>query len=142
MVQPLRSPPVTGGSSLLRAGPPARLATVLDASQFLLLDALPLAAGHVPTAVSRHAFSPSVQKPQIRLASPSCRTPPGQQTGTRQAHPEATEMPRFRCRLELISARHQRFTCVRLPDPHLTHLVRLFLIAHNDGLQPTLHEVV
>jgi len=27
-------------------------------------------------------------------------------------------------------------------DPHLTHHVRLFLIAHHDGLQPTQHEVV
>jgi hypothetical protein len=30
----------------------------------------------------------------------------------------------------------------RLPDPHLTHHVRLFLIAHHDGLQPTQHEAV
>jgi hypothetical protein len=33
-------------------------------------------------------------------------------------------------------------TAHRLPDPHLTHLVRLFHIAHHDGLQPTQHVVV
>src|ERR1019366_3531511 len=31
---------------------------------------------------------------------------------------------------------------VRLPGPHLTHLVRLFPVAHHDGLQPTQHRVV
>lgn len=30
----------------------------------------------------------------------------------------------------------------RLPDPYLTHLVRLFRVAHHDGLQPTQHAVV
>src|SRR5450756_242601 len=42
MVRPLRSTPVTGASSLLRTGPPARPASVLNTSQFLLLGALPL----------------------------------------------------------------------------------------------------
>ena len=40
------------------------------------------------------------------------------------------------------STRQQRFACARLPGPHLTHHVRLFLIAHHDGLQPTQHEAV
>jgi len=30
----------------------------------------------------------------------------------------------------------------RLPEPYLTHDLRLFLIAHHDGLQPTQHEAV
>jgi hypothetical protein len=42
MSRPLRSAPITEVSSLLRAGPPACAATVLNASQFLLLNALPL----------------------------------------------------------------------------------------------------
>src|ERR1019366_9258940 len=42
MVRPLRSTPVTGASPLLRTGPPARPASVLNTSQFLLLGALPL----------------------------------------------------------------------------------------------------
>src|SRR6266851_8946441 len=33
------------------------------------------------------------------------------------------------------STRQQRFACARLPDPHLTDHVRLFLIAHDHGLQ-------
>src|SRR6185436_6593933 len=33
-------------------------------------------------------------------------------------------------------------TAHRLPDPHLTHHVRLFHIAHHDGLQQTQHVVV
>src|SRR6266536_5561412 len=41
-----------------------------------------------------------------------------------------------------VSTRQQRFTRVRLPDPHLTPHRRLFLIAHHNGLQPTQHEVV
>ena len=43
MTRPLRSTPITGASPLLRAGPPARPATVLSASRFLPLGALPLA---------------------------------------------------------------------------------------------------
>src|ERR1019366_8957218 len=42
MVRPLRSTPITGASSLLRTSPPARPASVLNTSQFLLLGALPL----------------------------------------------------------------------------------------------------
>ena len=101
---------------------------------------------HPPTPtenepVSALAFPRSMQKPQTGLAPPPCRTPPGQSTGTRQAHPGTYEMPRFRCQL-IISTRHQRFARARLPDPHLTHHVRLFLNAHHDGLQPTQLEVV
>jgi hypothetical protein len=79
MVRPLRSAPVTEASPLLRADPPARLASVLNASQLLLLGALPLAA---TAAVSTRAFSRSVRKQQIRFTSPPCRTPPGQYLGS------------------------------------------------------------
>ena len=50
-------------------------------------------------AVSNPAFSRSMQKPQTGLASPPCRTPPGQSTGTRQTHPGIIWTPRFRCHL-------------------------------------------
>jgi hypothetical protein len=33
-------------------------------------------------------------------------------------------------------------TAHRLPDPHLTHHLRLSRVAHHDGLQPTQHTVV
>ena len=45
--------------------------------------------------VSGHAFPRSVRKPQTRLASPPCRTPPGQQPGPRQTHPGTEDPPRF-----------------------------------------------
>src|SRR5258708_23970562 len=44
MTRPLGSTPITGISQLLRAGPPARPATVLSPSRFRPLGMLPLAA--------------------------------------------------------------------------------------------------
>jgi len=85
MTRPLRSTPITGASPLLRAGPPASAATVLNASRFLPPDALPVAVRRNGRAVSALAFPRSMQKPQTGLAPPSCRAPPGQSTGTRQA---------------------------------------------------------
>jgi hypothetical protein len=52
-------------------------------------------------AVSAPAFPRSVQEPQTRLAPPTCRTPPGQYSGARQAHPGSSVLPRFRCQLRL-----------------------------------------
>ena len=46
-----------------------------------------------PVAVSTLAFSRSVQEPQTRLAPPLRRAPPGQYTGTRQAHLEGRRRP-------------------------------------------------
>ena len=41
----------------------------------------------------------------------------------------------------LVSTRHQRFACARLPGPRLTPISEAFSsIAHHDGLQPTQHE--
>src|SRR5207248_6359854 len=66
-----------------------------------------------------------VQEPQPRLAPPTCRTPPGQYTGIRQAHPGNSLSLRFRCHL-LVSTLQQRFAHARLPSPHLTRHARLF----------------
>jgi hypothetical protein len=85
------------------------------------------------TSLSRWAFPSSIQPRQTRLASPSCRTPPGQSAATRQAHPGDNLKPRFDVGL-IISTLRQRFTHVRLPDPHLTPSRRLLLIAHHPGL--------
>ena len=79
MTRPLRSTPITGASPLLRAGPPAHPATVLSS---LAVSAARRAPSR-PPARSRggsvgSAFSRSTRKPQTRLASPPCRTPPGQ----------------------------------------------------------------
>ena len=59
------------------------------------------------------------------LAPPPRRTPPGQSTGTRQAHPGAPKHPRFRCQPSL-TTRHQWFACARLRDPHLPRSRRDF----------------
>jgi len=81
MSRPLRSAPVTGTSPLLRAGPPARAATVLSASPFQRLGALPLAPAP-SRAQCQHAPSRvSARKPQTGLAPPARRAPPGQQYG-------------------------------------------------------------
>ena len=129
MTRPLRSTPITGASPLLRAGPPAGPATVLTPA---LRTGYSLSPTRKPErAVSDPAFSRSMQKPQTGLASPPCRTPPGQSAGTRQTHPGIIWTPRFRCHLCHVSTRQQRFACARLPDPHLTRHPRLFHIAHH-----------
>jgi len=66
--RPLGSSPITGPSTLLRAGPPLRLA-VLCPRRFLPPEVLPLAANGPPTpdairpTVSRHRFSCSTPAP-------------------------------------------------------------------------------
>jgi hypothetical protein len=105
------------------------------------LETLPLPRSH-EQGVSGRAFSCSTRKPQTRLTSSTCRTPPGQKT----AHPPGLSRDPFDTPVSMssvsVSTRQQRFTRVRLPDPYLTPLGRLFLIAHHDGHQPTQHEVV
>ena len=92
--------------------------------------------------MSGHAFSCSARKPQTRLTSSTCRTPPGQKA----AHSPGLSRDPFDTPVSMssvsVSTRQQRFTLVRLPGPYLTPLRRLFLIAHHDGHQPTQHEVV
>jgi hypothetical protein len=92
--------------------------------------------------ISGCAFSCSTRKPQIRLTSSPCRTPPGQKT----AHPPGSSRDPHNTPVSTsslsVSTRQQRFTYVRLPDPHLTPHGRLFLIAHHNRLQPTQHEAV
>jgi len=75
-------------------------------------------------AVSRWAFPRSVQPQQTRLASPSCRTPPGQSAGARQAHPGNNLKPRFRCHvvnhLDTSTAIHSRSPSWSPPDASTT----------------------
>src|SRR5450756_1252239 len=132
MVRPLRSTPITGASSLLRTGPPARPASVLNTSQFLLLGALPLttpnpAGRGIGTCLPTfHAAAAD----QARVAYmpdttwPVNGSPPD--SSQDRIHAPVSMSPTFR-----ISTLHQRFTCVRLPDPHLTPPGRRFLIAHH-----------
>jgi hypothetical protein len=120
MSRPLRSTPITGASPLLRAGPPARAATVLSTSRFRPVGALPLAPPLTrDRAVSAHAFPRSTRKPQTGLTPPARRTPPGQSAGTRQAHPGIALRPRFRCRflnLDASAVVHSRSSSRSPPD--------------------------
>jgi len=125
MSQPLRSARITRASALLRAGPPARAATVLSTSPFQRLGALPLALA--PRAQCQRAPSRvSAREPQTGLAPPARRAPPGQQYGhSARLIPGRALSPRFRCRL-LISTLQRWFTRVRLPGPRLTALTPPF----------------
>jgi hypothetical protein len=125
MTPPLGSTLITRASSLLRAGPPARPATVLDPSRLPPLGTLPITA-LTRTAVSGHAFSRSTRKQQIRLASSTCRTPSGRSAGIRQTHPGTRHTPRFRCHLFIVTTLQRRFAYARLPDPCLAHLCAPF----------------
>src|SRR5674476_407467 len=99
MVRPLRSTPITGASSLLRTGPPARPASVLNTSQFLLPGALPLttpnhASGGIGACLptfhaaaadqARVAFMPDTVRPVNGHPPDSSR---------------AKRTPRFRCHI-------------------------------------------
>src|SRR5674476_542224 len=44
---------------------------------------------HSGTPVPGHAFPRSLREQQIRLTTPTCRTPPGQSTAIRRAPPKA-----------------------------------------------------
>ena len=85
------------------------------------LGTLPLPWPH-DQGVSGHAFSCSTRKPQTRLTSSTCRTPPGQKA----AHPPGLSRDPFDTPVSMssvsVSTRQQRFTRVRLPGPHLTPL--------------------
>ena len=82
--------------------------------------ALPLHRPGGTVADREWAFPRSLQPQQTRLASPSCRTPPGQSAGSRQAYPGDNLKPRFRCRvdnhLDTSSAIHSRSPFWSPPD--------------------------
>ena len=82
-------------------------------------------------AVSGHAIPRSARKPQARLAPPLRRAPPGQQSGqppgSSQANPKnLVSMPPYRITTLSNGESLSGLLMQRLPDPHLTHLVRLF----------------
>src|ERR1035437_5091982 len=117
MVRPLRSTPITGASSLLRTGPPARPASVLNTSQFLLLSALPLttpnhAGGSIGTCLPTfHAAAAD----QDRVAFMPDTTWPV------NGHPPDSSRDFVDTPVSMslfgFSTLQQRFTHVRLPDP-------------------------
>src|ERR1035437_2837176 len=130
MGRPLRSTPITGASSLLRTGPPARPASVLNTSQFLLLGALPLttpnhAGGGIGTCLPTfHAAA--ADQARVAFMPDTVRPVNGHPPVSSQGQADAPVSMSYG-----ISTLQQRFTCVRLPDPHLAPRGRLFLIAHH-----------
>ena len=122
--RPLRSTPVTGASSLLRAGPPACPASVLDPLQCLPLGALPLArrsAGSIGTCLLLFHAEAADRTHVAYMPDttwPISGHPPGSSRSSGHT-PVSMSSVSF-------STRQQRFTCVRLPDPHLTPLTTPF----------------
>jgi hypothetical protein len=139
--RPLRSALITRASPLLRTGPPAHPATVLSPLRFNRLG-YSLSDRPPETGTSQYQDAPSPVPCGSRRPG-SRRLHAGHHLASKRISarliPESPKTPRFRCRLR-VSARQQRFARARLPGPRLTHPVRLFLIAHHDGLQPTQHE--
>jgi hypothetical protein len=86
MSRPLRSAPITGASALLRAGPPARAATVLSTSPFQRLGALPLALPRRSSVDARlPVFPHASRRPGSRHLHAGHHL--ASNTGSRQAHP-------------------------------------------------------
>ena len=116
MARPLRSTPITGASSLLRAGPPARLATVLTASRSHPLgcslsstsDSIEtrLPVFHARAADQAHAAS------MPGTAWPVIGHPPGSSRSPRPGHGSDA--------ISFVTTRQQRFGFTHLPGPHLT----------------------
>ncbi len=120
MSRPLRSTPITGASPLLRAGPPARAATVLNTSGFSrsvcsLSPTTPTRrrqCRHAPSHVPHSSRRPGSRHLHAghRLANNS---------GTRQTHPGIALRPRFRCRflnLDASTVVHSRSSSRSPPD--------------------------
>src|SRR5665809_65827 len=134
MNRPLRSTPVTRVSALLRAGPPARPATVLNPSRFQPLETLPLIAR--PHRRQRPCRGTPSHVPRESSRSGSRRLHAGHRLANQRA--PARLLPGHSCFAPVpmpphpVTTLQQRFTCVRLPDPHLTPLRRLFHIAHHE----------
>src|ERR1035437_849938 len=134
MTRPLRSTP-TAPSRDFTATTNRSASTPQIGTQSLTgsspLGTLPLAAPTTSgTPVPGHAFPRSLREQQIRLTTPTCRTPPGQSTAIRRAPPKAVLI---RLGFDVTYVSNDTSTAVpkirtahRLPDPHLTHQVRLF----------------
>jgi len=93
MTRPLRSTPTAlsrdfSATTNRSAGTPQIGTQSLTGSS--PLGTLPLAAPNQQgRAVPGHAFPRSLREQQIRLTTPTCRTPPGQSTAIRRAPPKA-----------------------------------------------------
>jgi hypothetical protein len=71
---------------------------------------------HAEAAVSRRAFSRSAREPQTKLTPPLRRTPPGQYTGIRQAHPGTHTIAPVLMSSERVTTLPRRSSSGSLPD--------------------------
>lgn len=131
-MQPLRSNPITGPSSLLRAAPPLCLASVLRLLRDRRLSrslSIETTGSHVPyqSLYPVHATSMPVAARAINRFPPSLS--------------RSVASLRFRRRL-MLSTPQRWFACTRLLSTHLTHFLRLFLDAHYKGSLPMQLKVV
>jgi hypothetical protein len=121
MARPLGSTPITGLPCYygpVRQQTPQRYSAPCGCGR--LARSLPPPAPLQP-AVSGPAFPRSTQEPQTGLASPTCRAPPGQSAGSRQAHPATFRSSQFRCRLwtfDTSAAIRSRSPSRSPPDTH------------------------
>src|SRR6476646_9123477 len=129
MTRPLRSTPITGASPLLRVGPPAEPATVLTPTQ---------SAGYSlsPTRETRTGSVGFGLLPFHAEAADRARVASMPDTAWPiSGHPPDLSRDHLDTPVsmspESFSTRQQRFACARLPDPHLTHELRRFHIAHH-----------
>src|SRR5215472_16320827 len=100
--QPLRSRPITGPSTLLRAAPPLRPASVLSSSRLEPLAACPFTS----LDVTKHRFSRSIRKPgrASRRLHAGCRS--GSIRASPELIPEEGSPPGSRFWHRLIRFRH------------------------------------
>jgi hypothetical protein len=119
-------------SSLIRADPPLFLSSVLSSSRFFPLGFLLLRlTAYLLRRLFRLSqgdrFPSSIQEPK----SDSRRLNAGRHLGSKQVFPQTyPSCPGGASGFDVslyLSTLHQRFTCVRLPDLHMTHSLCAFL---------------
>jgi len=74
----------------------------------------------IPPLASERQVPTFLTKARIKITPPSCRTPVGQSAGFPNLARGTEVWVPVSTSLEYVSTPHQRFTCVRLLDPHLT----------------------
>jgi len=85
---------------------------------------------------SRRQVPTFLTKAWIKVTQPSCRAPVGQSAGAPNLFRGTDIRARVSTPTTYVTTSHQRFTCVRLPDPHLTESCSAFFSnAHHEGSQ-------
>src|SRR6266508_2190976 len=147
---PFAPPPPrpAGASPLLRTGPPAHPGSVLNPSRGP--PAWDAPSRHPRRTEDSHTgtrlltfHARAADQDHVAYVPDATRPISGHPPGSSRSTPHT---PRFRRHFDFDNDTSPAIpnieTAHRLPDPHLTHPLRLFRVAHHDGLQPTQHTVV